>query len=87
MPADVLPALERYISQQELLTLIPFTRQHVARLEAAGRFPKRIQLGDRKIAWKLSAVRAWLDEREALADDEHLAASARGKAVRAARKT
>jgi prophage regulatory protein len=30
---------------------IPWTRMHVGRLEAAGRFPQHIELGENSIAW------------------------------------
>ena len=37
---------------------IPYTRQHLARLEAAGRFPRRIRCGAR-IGWLGSELAAW----------------------------
>ena len=37
--------------------------EHIARLEAAGQFPKRIRLGQNRVAWLLSEVEEWLDVR------------------------
>lgn len=55
----------RLVSKKELRTLcgIPYTPQHIARLEAAGQFPRRIRLGPNRVAWVLSEVDAWVRER------------------------
>jgi prophage regulatory protein len=44
----------------------PYSRQHTARLEKAGRFPQRVQYGDNRVGW-------WESEYEA-----HNAARPRG---------
>ena len=44
---------------------IPYSRVHLRRLEAAGRFPRRVQLGDNAVAWIESEIDAWLEERAA----------------------
>jgi prophage regulatory protein len=44
---------------------IPFSRVHLARLEAAGNFPRRIQLSENSIAWIESEIDAWLAEKAA----------------------
>ena len=56
---------KKLVSKKELKTVlgIPYSFQHVARLEKAGRFPKRIRLGQNRVAWLLSEVEAWVDER------------------------
>ncbi len=56
---------KQVVSKKELRTLcgIPYSGQHIARLEAAGRFPKRIKLGQNRVAWLLTEIEAWLDER------------------------
>ncbi len=56
---------KRLVSKKELKTVcgIPYSPQHIARLEAAGRFPKRIPLGQNRVAWLLSEVEEWLNER------------------------
>ena len=67
---------KRLVSKKELKTVcgIPYTPQHIGRLEAAGQFPKRVQLGPNRVAWLLSEVDAWLSKRIASRDasfDEH----------------
>lgn len=52
------------VSKKELKTLgIPYSFQHIARLEKAGQFPQRIQLGQCRVAWVFSEVNAWIAER------------------------
>ena len=59
---------KRLVSKKELKTVcgIPYTPQHIARLEAVGAFPKRIRLGPNRVAWVLADVDAWIQERIAL---------------------
>jgi len=61
---------KQIVSKKELRTVcgIPYSPQHIARLEAAGRFPKRIQLGQNRVAWLLKEIDEWLDERIAKRD-------------------
>lgn len=54
--------LDRIITKKELQRLVPYTPQHIARLEKAGRFPKRVQLGPNRVGWIESEVKAWLEE-------------------------
>ena len=56
---------KRLVSKKELKTVlgIPYSPQHIARLEAAGQFPKRIRLGQNRVAWLQSEVEAWIEER------------------------
>ena len=61
---------KQVVSKKELRTVcgIPYSPQHIARLEAAGEFPKRIRLGQNRVAWLLKEVEEWLDERIAKRD-------------------
>lgn len=61
---------KQVVSKKELRTVcgIPYSPQHIARLEAAGKFPKRIRLGQNRVAWLLKEVEEWLDERIAKRD-------------------
>ena len=56
---------KQVVSKKELRTVcgIPYSPQHIARLEAAGQFPKRIRLGQNRVVWLLKEVEEWLDER------------------------
>ena len=53
----------RNIDWKTLKTMVPYSRQHLARLEAAGQFPKRLRLGQCRVGWLLSEVEAWIENR------------------------
>jgi prophage regulatory protein len=44
---------------------ISFSREHLYRLEASRKFPRRIYLSPQKIAWFEDEILAWLTERDA----------------------
>lgn len=44
---------------------IPWSRQHVGRLERAGQFPRRLKLGAKTACWRVSEVEAWIQARAA----------------------
>ena len=62
--------LKKVVSKKELRTVcgIPYSPQHIARLEAAGRFPKRIRLGQNRVGWLVAEIEEWLNERIAKRD-------------------
>ena len=39
---------------------VPYTRQHLSRLEAAGKFPERVQLGEGRVGWLEGEVDEWI---------------------------
>ena len=43
----------KLVTKKELRAVygVPYSPQHIARLEAAGKFPKRIRLGQCRVAW------------------------------------
>jgi prophage regulatory protein len=51
------------ISKRQLKELVLFSPQHVARLEKAGKFPMRVQLGPNRVGWVESEVLDWLQKR------------------------
>jgi prophage regulatory protein len=60
--------LERLITRHELRQMVPYTPQHILRLEKDGKFPRRVQLGANRVAWLLSEVEAWVATRVAERD-------------------
>lgn len=60
----------KLVSKKELKSLfgVPYSFQHIARLELAGHFPKRIQLGQCRVAWLAEEVQRWVDDRVAQRD-------------------
>ncbi len=55
----------KLVSKKELKVVfgIPYSFAHIARLEKAGLFPKRIQLGACRVAWFADEVESWIEER------------------------
>lgn len=52
------------VSKKGLKTLgIPYSFQHIARHEKAGRFPRRVQLGQCWVVLCYGKVVPWIDER------------------------
>ena len=50
----------RMLRKAELLAKVPFTDAYIWKLEKAGKFPRRRQLGPRRVAWIESEVDAWM---------------------------
>ena len=58
--------MARIIDWKVLKTLVPYSRQHIARLEKVGRFPVRLRLGNgprSRTGWLLDEVERWIGER------------------------
>ena len=53
----------RILSKRQLKELVLYSPQHVARLEKAGEFPKRIELGPNRVGWVEDEVLDWLQVR------------------------
>ena len=56
----------RILSKRQLKEMVPYSPQHIQRLEAQGRFPKRLRLGNgprSRCGWIEEEVLAWLQER------------------------
>ena len=58
----------RIITKKELRLLVPYTPQHILRLENDLAFPRRIQLGKNRVGWRLVEVEEWLRKRIAERD-------------------
>jgi prophage regulatory protein len=59
----------RLLSKKQLREMVLYSPQHIARLEAAGKFPKRIRLGQSRVGWLEEEVRGWLNARIAERDN------------------
>ena len=53
----------RILSKSDLRALVLYSPAHIDRLEKAGRFPKRVQLGPCRVGWIESEVIEWLQVR------------------------
>lgn len=52
------------INRKALLEMIPLSARTIYNLEQRGEFPRRIVLTSRNVAWDLSEVEEWIEERK-----------------------
>lgn len=52
------------INKKTLLEMIPLSDSAIYKLEKRGKFPARIALTSRKVAWEMSAVESWIQSRK-----------------------
>ena len=55
---------DRIIDRHELRAMVPFHPAQLARLEAAGHFPKRLKLGKSRVGWSLYEVLLWIERKK-----------------------
>jgi prophage regulatory protein len=53
------------IIANEITQLIPYSQNHLRRLEAQGNFPKRIRIGANRVAWLREEIDRWIEARVA----------------------
>jgi prophage regulatory protein len=59
----------RLLSRKQVRDLVLYSPQHIARLEAAGKFPKRVKLGQCRVGWVEQEVQDWITARIAERDN------------------
>jgi|TARA_R110001606_G_C15279561_1_gene640368 prophage regulatory protein len=52
---------DRFVREQECREITGLSRQHRWELEKTASFPKRVKLGSRTIAWRLSELQEWIN--------------------------
>ena len=58
--------MARIVDWKTLKTMVPYCRQHIARLEKVGQFPRRVRLGNgprSRTGWVYDEVVAWIEVR------------------------
>jgi prophage regulatory protein len=63
--------MKKMLSKRQVKELVLYSPQHIARLEAAGQFPKRVRLGANRVGWVEEEVLAWLQQRIDARDQQH----------------
>jgi prophage regulatory protein len=58
----------RFLPWPEVKRRVPYTRQHLSRLEKLGQFPRRVHLGGNKVAWLEHEIEGWMEARAAERD-------------------
>ena len=56
---------QKLVTKKELKSVfgVPYSFAHIARLEIAGQFPKRVRLGACRVAWYCWEIEAWIASR------------------------
>lgn len=62
------PDTTKLITKKQLRAMVPYTPQHILRLEKKGKFPKRIRVGENRVAWLLSDIEKFIADRVAARD-------------------
>lgn len=63
MGAAVAVQQERFVRFGAVAEMIGLSRSTIWRMEQEGKFPKRVQLGSKSVAWRLSDLIRWMSER------------------------
>lgn len=50
------------IDWKRLKEVIPWSRAHVQRLEDAGKFPRRVKLGQGRVAWVRAEIEDYIEQ-------------------------
>jgi prophage regulatory protein len=58
----------RLLSKRQVREIVLYSPPHIARLELAGKFPKRVRLGQSRVGWVEQEVLDWLAQRIAERD-------------------
>jgi prophage regulatory protein len=54
---------DRFVREAECKKITGLSRTRRWELERKGKFPKRIKLSERAVAWRLSDLMSWMEER------------------------
>ncbi len=58
--------VKNFLSYEDLKKRgVPWTRQHLLRLEKLGKFPRRVRLGDSTVGWLDDEIDEWSSDKEA----------------------
>lgn len=51
------------LRSSDLSAIVPYSLNHIRRLEDVGQFPKRIRIGANRVGWVRAEVEQWLNDR------------------------
>ena len=53
----------KLLTKKEVRDWVCYSPQHIARLEKAGKFPRRVQLGPNRVGWVETEIEDWIRDR------------------------
>jgi prophage regulatory protein len=60
----------KLLKKKAVCELVSYSPAHIDRLERAGTFPKRVTLGQQRVAWVESEILDWIAQRIAERDSQ-----------------
>lgn len=60
--AEIRPTPDLILSD-EISKCIPYSQNHLRRLESAGQFPRRVRIGANRVAWVRGEINEWIEQR------------------------
>jgi prophage regulatory protein len=61
--------MTKLLSKRQVRERVLYSPAHIARLELAGTFPKRVRLGQGRVGWVEEEIEEWLKKRIAERDN------------------
>jgi len=56
---------DRMLDIREVSRMVLYSRSSIYQMMSEDRFPKRVQLGPRRVGWWLSEIQAWIADKTA----------------------
>lgn len=56
-------SISALVRSSELAAIVPYSMNHIRRLEYVGEFPKRVRIGPNRVGWVRTEVEKWLGDR------------------------
>jgi len=53
----------KLLTKKQVREKVVYSIQHITRLEEAGKFPKRIRLGENRVGWLESEINDWIAQK------------------------
>ena len=61
--------IQRLLSLKQVKEIVPYSTMQIYRLEKAGAFPRRIKIGQQRVAWAESEIQQWVESKLAGGND------------------
>ncbi len=65
----------RLLSKKQVREMVLYSPQHIQRLEDAGRFPRRVRLGQGRVGWVEQEILDWVAERIRERDERNVSST------------
>jgi prophage regulatory protein len=62
-------SVEKFLMLPQVQEIVPYSASHIWRLERSGKFPQRVRLGGKRVAWLQSEVNSWVESKLAARAD------------------